>query len=120
MEGHLVTIGSEAENAFLRDRIAVNERAWIGLTDDPGSGGKDSRSLPDPRREGWVWVTGEPVEFVAWSEGEPSHGGDTPENFVEFNGLYGPKRGQWSDLANDDAGGRYYIIEYEAAKPEAK
>ncbi len=118
-KGHLATITSAAENAFLRDRVAINELAWIGLTDAPNFGGEESLGRPDPKHDGWVWVTGEAVTFVAWSQGEPSNGGSRGvENFGEFNGLFGTHRGEWDDLEEDAGGGRFFLVEFEPEGPE--
>lgn len=74
MPGHLVTVNSAAEHAFLRDRWAssftdtdsVNATwVWIGLTDEGHEG--DFR-----------WITGEPLSFTAWHRGEPNNGGLPP------------------------------------------
>lgn len=60
--GHLVTISSDAENAFVLGLLSTtppNERVWIGGTDGrfssegPGSGP-------------YVWITGQPMSYVNW------------------------------------------------------
>ena len=97
--GHLATITSQAENDFLRNFIAVNELAWIGLTD------KDTEGT-------FEWVTGEEVTYTNWNSGEPNNGGN--EDYAEFVGFFGAQQGTWNDLSNDSGGGRFYIVEYEA------
>jgi hypothetical protein len=74
--GHLVSIQSAAENQFLVDLFSKDPRfIWkdgrgslygpmIGLFQQPGSG--------EPRG-GWTWVTGEPLNFTAWSPGNPDN-----------------------------------------------
>jgi hypothetical protein len=99
LAGHLATITSEAENDFIRDSIAVDELAWIGLTDE-GSEGT------------FAWVTGEAVVYTNWVSGEPGNGS---EDYAEFIGFFGGQQGQWNDIENDSGGGRFYLIEYEVA-----
>lgn len=63
--GHLVTIGSPAEQEFIRIQI-MNHRGevfWIGLTDE--------------REENvWFWVNGEDVRYTNWGPDEPDNTGD--------------------------------------------
>ena len=61
--GHLATIASQEENSFLGDY-----HGWIGLTDENVEGQ-------------WEWVTGEPVEYTNWADGEPND--INGEDFVE-------------------------------------
>ena len=62
--GHLATVRNEAENDFLFDTFAdfggTNRNLWIGLNDAASQGD-------------FVWVSGEPVNFTKWSEGEPNN-----------------------------------------------
>jgi len=82
MGGHLVTIASQEENAFVKSLLGSN--AWIGLTDE----GHEGR---------WEWVTGETVAFTAWSRGEPSGG---EENYLEMRAS-DPPSANWNDLKGD-------------------
>ena len=62
--GHLVTITSSAENEFLKTNImepSIANQIYIGLNDIDVEG--DLR-----------WVTGEPVIFTDWNQGEPNGG----------------------------------------------
>ncbi len=63
--GHLVTIGSDAENSFVvellrRETGANAPAAWIGFSDH----------LQESR---WRWVTGEPVTFTGWANFQPDN-----------------------------------------------
>lgn len=74
--GHLATVASAAENAFLSN----SNLYWIGLTDQVTEGT-------------FKWVTGEPLGFTGWGPGEPNNSGN--EDWVEIN-RGGP--GRWNDL----------------------
>ncbi len=58
-DGHLVTINDEAEELWLRSTFGVSESFWIGVNDIAIEGA-------------WVWVSGEPVTWTNWNEGEPN------------------------------------------------
>jgi len=96
--GHLVTVRSEAEDAWLRNRFANKRPAWIGLSDELQDGN-------------WVWSSSEPFGYQHWGPNEPN--GGTSEYFAtldwyDFDG--------WVDV-NDSP--RYYgIIEVPPAKAE--
>jgi hypothetical protein len=66
--GHLVTIGSAAENSLL-----AGTPAWIGLTDEAVEGN-------------FVWVTGEPYSYTNWWPGEPNNTGNEDYVFMNFYG----------------------------------
>ncbi|MEO5915432.1 MAG: lectin-like protein [Luteolibacter sp.] len=86
--GHLVTIGSAAENMFVYQKV-VGDYIWIGLTDNEKWGGKEAGS---DRSGGWHWVTGEPCTFSAWRSTEPNEyviGGE--------DGVVIERSGRWSD-----------------------
>lgn len=94
--GHLVTITTAEENAFVLGYVAPCDLVWIGLSDAGVEGT-------------FAWVTGEPLGFTNWAGGEPN--GGTDENFVELSGSCDDNRGRWNDLDGDD--GRYYVVEYD-------
>jgi hypothetical protein len=104
--GHLVTITSIHEQVFVEQQIATQgfAPASIGLTDNEDYGGYESEHQPNPRVDGWVWVTGEPVVFTAWQEGEPSN--TLNEDYVRM-ATHG---GEWNDNSNWDTD---FIVEYE-------
>lgn len=94
--GHLVTITSGAEQAFvesMRTSLALPDwRPWIGLWDASGS-------------FGWQWVTGEPFAYTNWGGGEPNNMGS--ELYVE---MYAS--GEWNN--NSVPVSPYgYLVEYD-------
>jgi hypothetical protein len=120
--GHLVTIGSTAENDLVR-HIVNRNTVWIGLTDSTltstldnvnlaslgtsESGNTSGQPLPNAgqapvigqRGSGWRWVTGEPFIFNNWGDGEPNDAGG--EDAAQLRG-----DGQWNDnQAGDTLGG---------------
>jgi hypothetical protein len=66
--GHLVSIGDEAEEAWLFSQFGPGE-FWIGLTDQAVEGE-------------WAWTSGEAVDYLNWCPGEPTDtaGGAGPED----------------------------------------
>jgi hypothetical protein len=87
--GHLVTIESAAENAFVAALYTVF--GWIGLSDEA-------------LESSFVWVTGEPLVYINWLDGEPSNFSSFDEDYVH---LY---LGGWSDVINV---GLPYVVEYD-------
>ncbi|MDC3166204.1 T9SS type A sorting domain-containing protein [Candidatus Marinimicrobia bacterium] len=84
---HMATINSEEENVFLENTLQsfgpVSEWVWLGLTDEFEEGN-------------WQWVTGEPVEYTSWAEGEPNNSGGV-EHYADFN----INSGDWNDAPHD-------------------
>lgn len=81
--GHLVTITSEEENAFITENIMViNEDCQIGFSDEESEGD-------------WVWVTGEDTDYTNWEDGEPNN--EWEEDFA----LIKNGSGQWNDAHLD-------------------
>ncbi|MBL7955213.1 MAG: HYR domain-containing protein, partial [Flavobacteriales bacterium] len=98
MGGHLVSITSEAENAWLTS--ATNGVvSFIGLSDIATEGN-------------WQWANGEPFSFDKWGEDEPT-GGILDPDWVVLNL---PNPGEWSDV-----GGwlvpisRRHLLEFDCA-----
>ena len=83
MGGHLVTITSAEEQAFIENAFPGTQ-GWIGMYGD------DS---------GWVWITGETFGgYTNWKSGEPNN-----QAGIEWCGhLYTAM--QWNDLDNEDIG----------------
>ncbi|RYD63491.1 MAG: hypothetical protein EOP83_12030 [Verrucomicrobiaceae bacterium] len=76
--GHLVCIGSAAENMFVYQKV-IGRYIWIGLTDSEKRGGKEAGG---DRQGGWRWLTGEPYTFQAWRSAEPNSNEATGEDGV--------------------------------------
>lgn len=72
MGAHLVTISNETENRFVYN---LSSAAWLGASDE--------------KEEGvWAWVTGEPVTYANWAEGEPNNCSTPnchPEHYLAFS-----------------------------------
>lgn len=89
--GHLVTIGSAAENMFVYQFVEGNH-LWIGLTDNEKFGGREAGS---DRLGGWRWVTGEPLgDYAPWRGTEPNNEGPGGKDAVAVG-----YNGHWSEWA---------------------
>ena len=98
LQGHLVTINSQAENDWLCGHSPTSGLLWFGAFQAPGSNEPDG---------GWYWITGEPWDYADWLPNEPNNNGD--ENAGEFN-----EAGcGWNDLNAYDTEASAFIIEYE-------
>ena len=88
--GHLITISSAEENAFVASELI--DWTWLALTDK-------NRTVND-----FVWTTGETLTFDNWNTGEPNddHGEDNA-------GIH--PTGKWNDTRNQQ--GYYLAIEYD-------
>ncbi len=112
LPGHLITLTSAEENAFVKQSLVeqVPTRGlWIGLT--------------DVVREGFfTWVTGEPFEFTDWASWPVQQ----PDNFQETSWHGGEDYGiftnfpesqpwAWNDLSVDSIHENIsaYLVEYE-------
>lgn len=103
MRGHLATITSARENAFvlkrLKDSGGVSAWFWLGGYQPAGSREPDG---------GWRWVTGEKWSFTNWAPREPSNG-ENRENALEFR-----PDGLWNDKRDDASDSRIgYLVEFE-------
>lgn len=88
--GHLVTIGSQAENDFIDNRIGSS--IWIGYT--------------DTNREGdFIWLTNESTSYTNWNGAEPNNSGG--EDYTE---MY--TNGRWNDLRGTN--NRRYVVEFQS------
>lgn len=117
--GHLVTIESAEENERVYDLIAENADIWLNIdvtlvidgeeqpiqvTAGPWIGLYQPPGSPEPD-EGWMWVTGQPLEYSNWAtEGElvePSNLGGV-EHYGHFFGLgLDHHASTWNDASND-------------------
>ena len=71
VNGHLVTITSADENAFVEGIVPDSTIVWIGFTDEVIEGT-------------FEWVTAEPVIYTNWNAGEPNDSSATGEDYGEF------------------------------------
>ncbi len=93
MGGHLVTIGSDQENAFVT--ALKTGPTWLGLTDESSEGT-------------WVWITGEPLSYTAWLGGEPNNANGGENHAIMESS------GGWNDVPNVQAP---FIVEWDSADP---
>jgi hypothetical protein len=126
VSGHLVTITSAAENAFVSSLITTVEHSvWIGATDRDLEGA-------------WRWVTGEQfwqgdsggttgpdISYANWALGQPDDFGTGQDVATIFGGAVAGLAGFWDDGGSGAGvgGGIFerdgYIVEFEeAAAPE--
>jgi len=115
--GHLVTITSADENAFVYSLVSADDRywnaeswgtglgPWIGIYREGGHGDK------------WLWVTGEPVTYQNWAPSEPN---SWQESVAALTGhtlqgmfLKGPT---WDDIDATHVL-KSYVIEWDSNEP---
>ena len=86
--GYLAVIASEEENAFLYDLAGKKgfQAVLFGLYREENS-------------SEWKWISGEPVDYTNWHEGEPNN-----STGVEYYGMFYPdfEQGQWNDGDQND------------------
>jgi hypothetical protein len=102
--GHLATLTSESENSFVRDHVVRPA--------DPGTaevGPYIGASCDGYSWQDWRWVTGEPFEFSAFSNGEPNSGGS--ERYVHF--WHYPTSLHWNDCVGCNLS-RSFVVEWSA------
>ncbi len=113
--GHLVTIGSAAENMFVY-QFVEGWYLWIGLTDNERHGGREAGSN---RAGGWTWVTGEPFagDFTPpWCGAEPNARTAGGEDGVAME-----YAGRWADWPVGEGAEQEvaypFLIEWDTALP---
>ena len=86
LDGHLVTIGDEAENTFVGSLVQRSGYRfyWIGLTDEVEEGR-------------FVWVTGEEATYTHFDINEPNNLAN--EDYVEIFAEWGPFG--WNDIYDE-------------------
>lgn len=103
MVGHLVTLTSASENAFVAARFPGDnvKSYWTG--------GFQDHAAPDYAEPagGWKWITGEPWSYTNWNAGEPNDFGA----LADYLNLFPDSR--WNDTIDDDGHGFGYIVEFE-------
>lgn len=94
--GHLATIASPSENAFVG---GINDGAncWLGGFQQPGSCEANC---------GWEWVTGEPWDWTNWDWNQPDDAGG--EDHLQF----WSNSSRWNDHRSDVVFG--YICEWDS------
>jgi len=120
--GHLVTIGSAEENAFVFSLVSGINAFWyldsFGNGLGPWLGGYQEVGSQEPDG-GWKWVTGDPFVYTNWEVDQPDNsggaGGTLDQNCIRFfkkGGLIGDR---WDDCEayNPVEHRRGYICEYE-------
>jgi hypothetical protein len=108
--GHLATITSAEENAFVFSLVANDPQYWNFCCNYSGAalGGLQREGAPEPAG-GWHWVTGEPWTYSNWYPGQPNNRpeAEIPEERLHF---FFPD-GQWNDLGKLDSNLGGYVIE---------
>lgn len=103
LTGHLVTITSLAEQAFLNSTINPDSlKAWLGLTDEAVEGT-------------FEWITGEAFAFSNWANGEPNQNNGTNEDYALGWWNSNPAAGAWNDCPVSGCNQTAYIVEYSVA-----
>jgi Tol biopolymer transport system component len=105
--GYLATIHSAEENAFILNLVSSTggiTGVWLGGFQPEGS--------VEPNG-GWRWVTSEPWNYTNWDPPNPNNAVGGTEDYLQM--LTGPPYhvGKWSDISNNNADLRPYIVEYE-------
>lgn len=124
MGGHLVTIGSAAENGFvgslIRDLDPIWTRDEFGIDVGPWLGGVQVAGSDEPTG-GWTWIDGTgPLSYTNWNAGQPNDnrtcctGGNQDRLHV-----YTSDRSNmaWGDYQAGNAL-RGFVVEYSAPVPE--
>jgi hypothetical protein len=105
--GHLVTISSAEENAFVFSLVSSNDAFWyldgVGNGLGPWLGGYQEPGSQEPDG-GWKWVTGEAFSYTNWETDQPDnvHGASLDQNRLRFfkkGALIGDR---WDDSEEDN------------------
>ena len=112
VSGHLATITSAEEQAFLTATPLLFQKYWLGGFQPPGS--------PEPDGN-WQWITGEPFTYNNWPTPFEPNNRDGVEHLLEmFPG------GFWNDVGtlepfstptNPQLTERAYIVEFSVPEP---
>lgn len=101
---HLVTITSEAENAFL-------ERSWAWVW----IGASDGEPRHSRRRGEYAWVTGEEMSFENWADDRPNAQGVLCGELLCYEHCAELQEdGTWNDLDCEREDGREFVCEWDA------
>jgi Ca2+-binding RTX toxin-like protein len=104
MGGHLVTLTSAAEAAFVLSLTAATLPSfWIGLTDAAVEGS-------------FVWVTGEAFVFSDFASGQPDNRSGSTGLSEDYAQVAAASGRRWNDLEDFEAGqNNGAVIEFEGA-----
>ena len=108
--GHLVTITSEDEAAFVMSLLVAHPEAFKGSY-GPWLGGHQRPDAGEPDG-GWGWVTGESWAYTAWAPNEPNEG-RAGEDFLNLFSHARPHDPTWSDVADNAGEVVSYIVEFD-------
>ena len=118
--GHLASITSEEENAFVFSLIGSNAAYWVG-PDFAGNGiGPWIGGYQPVGGSSYLWTDGSPFSFTKWAPFEPNDlgGGEARIQFFGYGTLTGSL---WNDYPESPGGSQpkpvSYIVEF-AAIPE--
>ncbi len=117
--GHLATITSAEENAFVFSLVSGNPSFWF--LDSFGNGlgawlgGYQTSSSAGPAG-GWRWVTNEPFAYTNWETGQPGDMEGLEQNRLRFFKAGGLIGSRWDDCeANNPLAHRLgYIFERDS------
>ena len=92
LDGFLVTVDDDSENAWLFDTFASwdnqSRHLWTGLSDHAEEGQ-------------YRWHDGTPFLYRSWGEDQPSEGGDEDFVHIASTNMGNIDPGMWNDLEND-------------------
>lgn len=100
LPGHLATVTSADEQAFLSENLSSGTYFFIGGLQVPGG---------DEPDQGWMWVTGETWDYTAWETGEPNNSGGAEDKLQ-----WTPSPKGWNDITGNSSIEIGYIVEYES------
>lgn len=107
LDGHLATITSADENAFVYENLGKDvQRYWLGARQVEAAPGYSEPA------GGWTWVTREPFAFTAWLDGEPNNA-NTSEHYLAYR--WGDTA-EWNDVPLNWDVSAGYIIEYDSGE----
>ena len=102
--GHLATITSAAEGAFVYANLVDNPLYWNqepgGSDLGPWLGAYQTSDNGSQASANWVWVTGEAWSYTNWHSGEPNNFTGALENYLSYkcSPAAGCRSSQWNDL----------------------
>ena len=111
--GHLASISSAGENAFVFALVGSRPEYWYPNTFNcqigPFIGGHQPDGSPEPNG-GWQWTDGTPFTYTNWYPGEPNNSGNL-EKYAHLFNCGGPPASLWNDVS-PPVTALGYIVEY--------